>query len=202
VLASLSLPAPQMMAPSAVAAASTASRHAARSAAPVATRAHGQGRGAATPAALLATPGDQRRERGDVRVQQECTGARRTAEFVRRDRQAVRAKPCEVHVHPSRRLHRVHVQQRAVPAAQRGGCGHRLDSPGLVVRQHQADQGARLDRQQPGKACQIGDSVAVHRQGGRARGSRTHGIMFRGTDDDLPAGPESVDRQDVCFGAA
>ncbi len=86
-------------------------------------------------------------------------------------------------------------------AAQRRRLGDRLQRPGLVVGEHQADQGGRPLRQQAVECCEIGHSGAIDRQHGRVRRGGADRVMFGRTDDHAPAGAEPVDGERVSFGA-
>jgi hypothetical protein len=126
------------------------------------------GRAAATPA-LLATTGDQWRDRCDVRRHQQGPGADRTAQLVGGNRHTVCASIGKPDIHPPGGLHRINVQQRTMLSAESGGRLDGLDRAGLVVRQHQADQRRGLVRQELTQCINIGDAVAVDPQDGRAR---------------------------------
>ena len=78
----------------------------------------------------------------------------------------------EIERQPPGRLHRIDVQQRAVPAAERGGLGDRLDRAGLVVGRHQADQRRRAGREQRRQGFEVRDALAIDRQQRRRRGRR------------------------------
>ena len=88
------------------------------------------------------------------------------------------------------------MQQRAMRPAQRRGGPDRLDRPGLVIGQHQADQ-RRAIREQPGQGIQIRHPVAVHRQHQRVRGGGAHGVMLRRAHDHPAPASQRMDGQRI-----
>ncbi len=109
------------------------------------------------------------------------------------------------------RLDGVDVQPAAGGAHQRGGLGHRLDDAGLVVGQHQADEG-RAGAGAPGARAsqsEVGHAVGVHRPdldrrapdggGGLAHASCSVAPTIRRCD---AGGDGAVDGQGVGLGAA
>ena len=117
---------------------------------------------------------DQRFGERRVRRQQQRADTGRPAQLVRGYRHAVRPQPVQMDRHPPGRLDRVHMQQRAMPPADRGSLRHRLDHARLVVGQHQADQRGHAVAQLRVQRLEIDNPVRTHRHDG--------GIATRGSD--------------------
>jgi hypothetical protein len=99
----------------------------------------------------------------DARTGDQRADALRTAELVRRHGQGVGAERREIHRDLAGGLDGVDMQPAIGLADQPGRLRHGLDHAGLIVGQHQADQGARAAVPRPRQPVQVGDAVGVHR---------------------------------------
>ncbi len=144
--------------------------------------------GSAAPPLFLPAATQQRRERQPV-ADIERAGALRPAHLVRRQGHQIDVQRCDIDGSAARRLRRVAVQQAAMGMNDPCCLGDRLDHPGLVIGQHDRDQGGLAD---PGQyavePAQIDQSVAVDRNHKRVGGGGADRGMLDGGHDLPPAG--------------
>ncbi len=138
--------------------------------------------------------------------------ARRAAELVGGEREGVGEERLLVDGDLARGLHRVDVHPAAGLAHHRAGLRHRLDHPGLVVGQHQGDEGRAVGgvpaRQAVLEPGEVGHAPGVDRQGfnfgAGGLGRLLHRLVLDGADDQAlgAMGYGAVDRQGVGLGRA
>ena len=142
------------------------------------------------------------RRQGAARAQQQRPRPLRPAELVAGEGEAVGAQPFQRDRHPPRRLHCVNVQQRVVAPAEGQRLGDGVDHAGLVVGQHQADQGRGAGRQAALQRREVQHPLPVHRQPFRLRRGGQYRRVLGGAGQEAAAPAQAANRQDVRLGPA
>ncbi len=143
-------------------------------------------------AELFLAATDQQRPDRQIALRHQSTGAQDAAHLVGRQSQQIGAQIAHIKRNAAGSLRCVAMQQPAGCMNQIGCRAHRLDHAGLVIRQHDRDEGRPTGvTQRRGEIVEIHLAVALNPQNARARylSRLQHRIMFDAGDDQRPFAP-------------